>query len=81
MKQSIRGRREDKDLFEWMKARDSQARKRMKDAAQQVLSYGSAAQQLLKLLPRGGRGSKTRRTVGRIAETLNFGILAAVCWT
>lgn len=38
----------------------SEARKRTRDNADAVLSYGSAAQAILRLLPAGGRASKAR---------------------
>ena len=58
-------------------AATAEARKRTKEAADQVHSYGAAAQWLLKMLPPGGRAAKARRTLGRMAETLNYGSLAA----
>ena len=55
-----------------------QVRKRTRANAEQVLEFGRAAQMLMKLLPPGGRASKSRRTVGRLAESLNYGAL--VVW-
>lgn len=57
---------------------DCQARTRTKRAADRVLNYGEAAQALMRLLPPGGRATKARRTVGRLAETLTYGGLVAM---
>ena len=58
-------------------AATAEARKRTKEAADQVHSYSAAAQWLLKMLPPGGRASKALRTLGRMAENLNYGSPAA----
>lgn len=43
------------------------------EAADKVHSHDAAAQLLLKLLPPGGRASKARGTLGRMAGTLAYG--------